>query len=142
MTSTTDPFDALDAFLRQDFGTYDQIVDQISGQELAIAFAIVFFLVFDERFEDKAVTDVVRFVAEARARFDETGDDIDPQVAERLVRAAAFDEQHLVTNIDKRTVGKVQPALLAAAVEMDQWDDDKLRSVLNAARQMAAQRGE
>jgi hypothetical protein len=131
--ATADPFDVLAAFLRQDFGTYDQLVQQVDSEAMAAAFGAAFFLAVDQRFgQEQSISAVIRLVAEARARFDETGDDVDPIAAERLIRSVMFDKPELARGIDQRTIGKAETALLATMAE--NWDEARLNAFLTESR--------
>lgn len=137
-TPTADPFEAVNAFLRQDFGTYDQLSAKLDSAALGRAMATAFFLAADRLFGDQTKNAVVAFVARARQRFD-PDDNIDPQAAERLIRAAAFEEENLVDGIDQHTMGRVQPMMLAAMVYEANWSEAELEDFISEARSIMAQ---
>lgn len=138
-TPTADPFEAVSAFLRQDFGTYDQLSSRLDSASLGRAMATAFFLASDRLFSDQSKNAVIAFVARARQRFDQD-DNIDPQAAERLIRAAAFEEEDLVDGIDQHTMGRVQPLMLAAMVYEADWSEAELDEFISEARSIMAQR--
>lgn len=139
-TPTTDPFEVLAAVLRHDFGTYDKLAAQVDPNELGVALGTTFFLTADRRFADGTVADVIDFVARARRQFDDTGDNLDPQAAERLIRAAAFDEEELASGIDQHQLGRLQTVLLTAMVDEADWNEQEVADLLNEARSIMAAR--
>lgn len=139
---TADPYDALAAFLRQDFDSYDTLVDEADSSEFAAALASLFFVAMDEEFgPDTTMADIVTFVAAARVRFDDTGDKVAPQVAERLIRAVVTDEEGLVDDIEPREMGSVETVLLAALAVRDGWDDARIASLVTEARSITTSKG-
>lgn len=132
-----DPFTALDAFLRRDFDTYRSLAAEVDNRELARALASVFFVAMDDKFGDSGTSaDVIAFVASARARFDDTGDKVDPGVAEKLIRAAVFDET-LPDDLDPQAQGGAETVLLAALADQDAWTDEHVAKVIAEARSLA-----
>ena len=137
---TTDPLDAVHAFLRQDFDTYHQLVAQVDSRQLGLATVTAFFLAASRVFEDGTIGDIIGFVARTRQRYDNTGDEYDPRAAERLIRAAAFDDEDLIDGIDQYTLGRVQTVMLSAMVEEARWDASELEEFLSEVRALMANR--
>ncbi|GAA4216963.1 hypothetical protein [Actinocatenispora rupis] len=133
----TDPYAALEAFLRRDFDTYRTLSAEADNRELARALASVFFVAMDDKFGAGSTSaDIIAFVASARARFDDTGDKVDPAVAEKLIRAAAFDED-LPDGIDPQAQGSAETVLLAALADQDGWTDEHAIKLIAEARNLA-----
>lgn len=84
---------------------------------------------------DSEVADVLKFVADVRARTPEAGDDIDARTAERLILAAVSDTD--IEDIDADTALVTQLLLLAALTADAQYDDADLDSFMLEARALA-----
>lgn len=134
-TAAVDPFDALAAYVRHDFDTYQSLAEQVEPARLAGALAATFAVAADQRFSDGTIADVIGFVAHMRQRFDDTGDEIDGYAAERLIRAMVWDQPQLAGGISEKTVGKVEAMLVGAL--LDGADDSQLSEVFATARQLS-----
>lgn len=140
MAVTADQVATLRAFLARDFDRYEQLYEQLdpaaarSGYTALIAAA---FIEAVERRFGEAGTDaaVVEFVAAARARFDESGDRIDPRAAERMVRAVYTDEE--INDLDTETVVGTEVILLTALVADEGLDEAGVDDLLAKARKLA-----
>lgn len=131
---------ALAAILRHDFDGYERLAEEVDSAQLAVALGTAFFLAADQLFGDRTVADVIAFVARARQRFDDGGDALDPASAERLIRAAAFDDEELVRGIDQQALGRIQTVLLGQMVEEAGWDGAELSTFLDEAREIVSAR--
>jgi hypothetical protein len=80
------------------------------------------------------IADIVRFVGEVRARYDQTGDEIDPRIAERMVRAS-LEEDHLPAGIDAKDAGMIEVVVLLFVLrdvtgpELDMFLDAAQRAI-------------
>jgi len=107
----------LRAFLAEDFGTYQRLLaDLDAGQRRA--FAVALTAAFTEaavrRFgEQPPAADVIEFVADARARYPNTGQAVPAEDAETVIRAAVG-EDALIGALDGRAAGAAQTAMLFA----------------------------
>lgn len=139
-TVTADGFDALAAFLRHEFTTYKDMLVEVDNKSFARALAAIFFVAMDRKFDDDAsLADVVRFVGEARAQFDDTGDKIASGAAERLIRAVLFEEEEgLADDLDPNEQGAAEMALVAAAAEQGQWTGKDIAELVAEAREFEA----
>jgi hypothetical protein len=140
MAVTADQVATLRAFLARDFDRYERLYRQLdraaaqSGYTALIAAAFVEAV--DERFGNDSVdADVVEFVAAARARFDESGDEIDPLAAERMIRAVYTDEE--IDDLDTETVVGTEVILLTALIADKDLDDAALDEFLAKVRKLA-----
>jgi hypothetical protein len=140
MAVSADQVATLRAFLARDFDNYERLYAQLdrstakSGYTALIAAA--FIEAVDRRFgEGSTDADVVEFVASARARFDESGDEIDPRAAERMIRAVYTDEE--IDDLDTDTVVGTEVILLAALVADEEFNDAALDEFLAKARKLA-----
>jgi hypothetical protein len=121
-------------------GEYDRLTDQLDRTDgwgdYTILIAAAFFEAVDRRF-GKGYTraEIVQFVAHARARFDQSGHDLDALAAERLVLSAL--EEESVDDLDDKTVVQTQIVFLTALITDEQLDAPSLDEFLAEARKLA-----
>ncbi|HEY3685862.1 MAG TPA: hypothetical protein VGL93_22710 [Streptosporangiaceae bacterium] len=90
----------------------------------------------DHRFgRGSAGDEVIRFVADARARYGDVGGEVNPEAAERLVRAVY--EEVDIDDIDAETMGRAQLVMLTALVADERYDGESLDAFLAKARSLA-----
>ncbi|GLY87735.1 hypothetical protein [Actinoallomurus iriomotensis] len=142
MAVTADQVATLRAFLARDFDRYERLHAQLdpvaakTGYTALIAAA--FIEAVDRRFhQDSTDSDVVEFVGAVRAQFDRDGDEIDPIVAERMIRAVYTDED--IDDIDTETLVGNQVVLLSALIAEENLDDSELDAFLAKAGELADQ---
>lgn len=98
--------------------------------------AAAFFEAVYSRFgEGGTVGDVIAFVADVRSRAEELADSLDPQAAERIIRAALGDGE--IDDLDDGTVIDAQIVLTAALVADARFDETELDEFLGEARKIA-----
>jgi hypothetical protein len=84
--------------------------------------AAAFFEAVDRRFaKDGTVADVIEFVGGLRARLGEDADEVDPIVAERLIRDALGDGT--IADLDEDTIVATKVILLTALISDEQLDE-------------------
>lgn len=83
-----------------------------------------------------AASDVIEFVGDVRSRTDRAAE-IDPLVAERVIRAVLSDEN--IDDIDPRTSWETQVLLLASMTADAQYNAAGLDEFLSEARKLADQ---
>jgi len=121
-------------------GDYDRLSDQLDRTDgwgdYTVLVSAAFFEAVDRRF-GKGYTraEIVQFVADARARFDQSGHDLDPLAAERLVLSALDEES--IDDLDDKTLGQTQVVFLAALIADEQFDAPGLDEFLVEARKLA-----
>jgi hypothetical protein len=130
----------LRAYLTGDPDRYAELHARLDrGQDATAYTALIiaaFFEAVDRRFAKNGTTgDVIDFVAGLRARSDRLGQEIDPQTAERLIRAALTDED--ISDLTDQVKGRVYPVVLTALVADEHLDDAQLDAFLTEARQLA-----
>lgn len=141
MPVTDDEVAALRAFLSGDLDLYHQIrrgLDHSAATRASDSapVAAAFFEAVDRRFGDSGTAaDVISYVADVRARSGEVAEQVDPQAAERLIRAVMTDET--IADIDTETKGRVFIVFLGALISDEQLDDDGLDAFLAQARKTA-----
>lgn len=137
MTANIDPFTALRSYLTQDFDEYQKQLASVDAERFAAALGAAFYIIVNRRFSSgRAAGDVIDLVAKVRGRFDDSGDEIDPQASERLIRAA-LGESELAQDLDERMVGRIESVFLAAMVDEEAWDETRLDEFLAEARTLA-----
>jgi hypothetical protein len=95
-----------------------------------------FFEAVERRFGSRyRLPEVIMFVATARAGYDETGTDIDPRAAERVVLAALGEGS--VDDLEPRTRAVLVTVLLATLIASEGPDDARLDEYLGSARALA-----
>lgn len=127
---------ALRSYLEGDLTGYERLISTLQQRDDVNGFAVITTTAFVEaarrRFEPSWTRgDVVRFVANARARWGKDADQIDPLDAEMLVRAALGDE--LPDELDDAAKA-TQIHLLTALVADEQLDQAGLDEVLTRAQ--------
>ena len=127
---------AMRAYLKGDAELHHQLYSQLSRDEARTSYMALLTAAFieavDRRFAKAgAPSDVVSFVADVRSRSDRLGEQIDPQAAELLIRAALTGGS--VDDLDGETLGLLYVVLLAALVSDEQLDDAGLDDFLGEA---------
>lgn len=130
----------LRAYLTGDPDRYAELHARLDrGQDATAYTALIiaaFFEAVDRRFAKNGTTgDVISFVADLRARSDRLAQEIDPQTAERLIRAALTDED--ISDLNDQVKGRVYTVVLAALVADEHFDDAQLDAFVTEARHLA-----
>lgn len=130
----------LRAHLAGDFEEYERRWEQLDKEaartEYTALAAAGFFEAVDRRFaKDGTVGNVIDFVGDVRSRSERLGDEIDPSIAERLIRHALGDGS--IADIDDETLGSTQMLLLAALIFDEQLDDAGLDEFMAEVRAVA-----
>jgi hypothetical protein len=96
-----------------------------------------FCIAAERRFPPGATaSDVIQFVGDFRARTERT-EEIDPRMAERIIRTVISDED--TEDINPRTSWEIQVLLLAAMTTDARYDAAGLEEFLGEARKLADQ---
>jgi len=128
------------AMLSGDSAQYDRLTDHLDRTNgwgrYTLLIAAAFFEAVDRRF-GQAYTrqDVIRFVADARSRFDDGGARLNARAAERLILAALEDED--IDDIDDQTVVENQVAFLTALIADESLDGTSLNAFMDDVRRLA-----
>jgi hypothetical protein len=128
----------LRAFLTENYDEYRRLNAGLSREDnpaYAIVLGAAFIDAVDHRFgRDYTAADVSDFVAHARA-YDVGPEAISAADAERVIRVA-LGEENLMSQVDKRTMGSAQTAMLFALVhERDSSVQDLDGLLASAAKQ-------
>ena len=92
----------------------------------------------DRRFGPQtSAEDVITYVADVRARTEHAGEEIDPEIAERLINKVLG--RGSVGNVDSGTAFTARQYLLVALVVDAGYDDAGLDEFLGEARKIADQ---
>jgi hypothetical protein len=140
MPVAADQVATLRALLAGDFEEHQRRREQLDrdGRRpgyLALVEAACFEAI-DRRFaDDSKTTDVIEFVAEVRAQSENLSRDLNPNVAERLIRAVLG--QGSIDDLDDKTRFGTEIILLGALVAERSLDDAELDEFLAEARKLA-----
>ncbi|MGI5224000.1 hypothetical protein [Actinoallomurus sp. CA-142502] len=97
--------------------------------------AAAFFEAVDRRFaQSGTAADVIEFVGALRARLDEDADEVDPVVAERLIRDALGDGS--IDDLDEDTIISTKVLLLTALISDEKLGDAELDEFMATARSL------
>ena len=137
---TDDHVAALRAMLSEDADEAERLGDRVARSDEPLVFnaiiAAAFTLAVHRRFGGGyTVADIIHFVAHERTRFDDSADDFDPRVAERLTLAALGDGS--IEGVEDEAKANAQIALLMGLVDDEDFDDAGLDEFLDEARKVA-----
>lgn len=124
----------LRAYLAGDFEEYERLYEQLDRDAARATYLALIeaacFEAIDRRFagKDTTIADVIHFVADARARFDEVRDELDPRVAERIIRAVLDDDP--IDDLDDKTRISNISVLLTVLIADENLDDAGLDEFL------------
>jgi hypothetical protein len=97
-----------------------------------------FCLAVERRFGRQTTTaEVIEFVGDVRSRSDHVAAQLDPKVAERVIRGVYVDDSF--DDLDAKTSWEAQMILLAAMTANAQYDATGLDAFLSEARKVADQ---
>ena len=129
------------ALLTEDFGTYRRLnseLDRTANKSFAAVLGAAFVEASARRFgENPNVSDIVQFVAEARAAYSQTGELVEAEDAEYMIRAA-LGEDHLVDTMDGQAMGAAQTAMLFAIVRETSASPEQVNDLLAIAKERVA----
>lgn len=130
----------LRAYLAGDFEGHQRLFSQLDRAAISQGYSTLVSAAFctavGRRFaEDGSIAAVVNFVADVRARHLKDPDAIDPQVAERLIRAVYTDEE--IADLPRDAKFQTQFILLYPLVTDEQYGEVVLDEFLSEARKLA-----
>jgi hypothetical protein len=110
----------------------------VDGEGYTALHDAAFFEAVDRRFGPQtSAEDVITYVADVRARTEHAGEDIDPDVAERLINKVLG--RGSTGNVDPRAAFTARQYLLVALVVDAGYDDAGLDEFLGESRKIADQ---
>lgn len=131
---------ALRAHVTGDLEEYKRLTSQFDRETDKFGWAALitagFYEAVDRRFAN-AKDEVIEYVGSVRVRSDQAADEIDPRIAERLIRYAL--DEGPDPEVDGKTRALTQMVLLAVLVHDGQYDDDELEQFLADVRRFADQ---
>jgi predicted nucleic acid-binding protein len=142
MPVTDDQAAALRALLRDDMDSYRRLFDALHRAEARKGYTALVTGAFIEAVERRfgaayQPADIVTFVASIRARSDRLAAELDPEVAERVIRVVLEDAP--VDDLSRNAVTGAQMLLLGGLIADAHLDDAGLDEFLAAARKLADQ---
>ena len=140
MFITDDHVNALRAMLSGEMDEAEELIEIIGHSDyfwhfnvvIASAFALAVYRRFGQGY---SVPGVIRFIADERARQDDSADDFDPRVAEQLVLSVFTSEP--VHGLDDEAKADIQIALLLGMIEDENLDDAELDLFIDDVRKTA-----
>lgn len=140
MPVTDDAVAALRAQLKGDQGDHKRLFAQVNAAGNTMGYAALVSAAFteaaDRRFRAHGTTaDVIRFVADVRAKSPDLAERIDPKTGERLFLSALMDSP--LDDLDGGTIVGTQLLLLAALTADEEPTPDQLEAYLADARTLA-----
>jgi hypothetical protein len=139
MEVTADQVAAMRAFLAGDLEEHKQLYDRLDKTSKTAYLALIeaaFLKAADRRFaKDGSPDDLIEFVGTIRSRSERLGENIDPLVAERLIRAALGEES--VDDLDDAIRFGTEVVLLAGLIFDRDLDDAGLDQFLAESRTLA-----
>jgi hypothetical protein len=139
MPVTDEQVATLRAHLAGDAEEYQRLWKRLDRDAAKVGYmallAAAFFEAVDRRFaKDGTVADVIEFVAGVRARLGDNADEIDPGVAERLIRDALGDGT--TEGLDEGTIVATKVMLLTALISDMQLDGLRLDEFMATSREL------
>lgn len=140
MAVTDEQVATLKALFAGDVEEHKRLLAGLDPRSASIGYSALitagFFEAVDRRFAATGtVADVIQFVADVRARADEIAQDLDPTLAERIIRHALGDGS--IDDLDDRAVFSAQMVLLGALIGDEQLDEEGLDAFLAEVRAVA-----
>lgn len=134
MARTSDFKELIRLLVRNDFEGHRRLTEVLDAQSgwhgYAEFLGAAFFVAIERRFRPgQDVATIIRFVAEAREQFDETGSDIDPVAAETLIRSVLGDQD--ASSLDGKTVGAIETVLLHKLLTDEDLTGEQLDAFLS-----------
>ncbi|MGH3727917.1 MAG: hypothetical protein ACRDTU_04090 [Micromonosporaceae bacterium] len=129
------------SLLVDEFTDFDKHFQQLEARRSQDGFGeflgSCFFLAVRRRFAPgQPLVDIIRLVANARVVYDLSGSDLDPAIAERLIRTALGAEDRLA-DANPHTIQKVQITLVHKLLTDEQLYEDEIEDFLNEAEALA-----
>jgi hypothetical protein len=132
----------LRALLSDDVDRYEMLFGQLDRAQARSGYTALVTGAFCEAAErrfgrDLKPADVIAFVSQVRARSERVARELDPDVAERVIRAVYGDGS--LRDLSDSAVTGAQLVLLGGLIADEQLDDAELDAFLAAARKLADQ---
>jgi hypothetical protein len=128
----------LRALLAHEWDEHQRLVDRLSDYESKRGYSLLltgaFFEAVEHRFRGKPRSEMIKWVADLRARVD-SGDHIDPSIAERLI-LWVFGKGE-IDDLDSKLVQGHQILLTGFLIEERQLDAPELDAFMQQARVFA-----
>ena len=142
MPVTDDQMATLRALLSDDMDRYRQLFSGLDRAEAKKGYSALVTAGFAEAVERRFGTsyrgaDIVEFVASVRARSDQVAAELDPDVAERVIRVVLEDAP--VDDLSRNAITGAQLLLLIGLIADAQLDSEGLDQFLAEARKLGDQ---
>ena len=142
MAVTDDQVAALRALLVDDMDLHRQLFNALDRDKARTGYPALVTAAFGQAVERRFAgnpepEEIIRFVADVRARSDRLASEIDPEVAESTILSALG--RGSVQGLDREAVTRAKLVLLTGVVADEHLDGDKLDVLLASARKLADQ---
>jgi len=141
MPVTDEQVAAQRALLRDDMDQHKVLYAQLDREMVRTGYSALvtgaFCQAVERRFARDDRAEVIRFVGDVRSRSEALAKELDPQVAERVIRVVLGDGS--IADVDDVTAVGTQLVLLTAIVADEQLDEAALDAFLASARKLADQ---
>jgi hypothetical protein len=133
---------ALHAFLSGRTEEHERLVDAMDPADANKHYSLLITAALIEMAEKRFIRDgkyvpqneIIEYVAFARGKSDDFAEDVDPRVAERVLLTVL--DQGDLDGIDNDQVVQAQLYMLTSLVHDEQFSDEELASLVEAARRM------
>ncbi len=117
----------------------EQKLDESGWEGWQVFLAYCFYFAVDRRFKRPVDTaEIVRFVADTRAWVGDDGPEIDPTLAERLIRSVLDESVQIdVRKLDQEMLGRIETLVVYRVLSTSNMSDSELDDFLERARQKA-----
>jgi hypothetical protein len=137
MTVTDEQVATLRAYLAGDFDEYERLNEQLDPEVDGVGYGALiaagFFEAVDRRFAKGGTrVSVIEYVADVRSRSDRLSDQIDPQVAERLIMHSLGEGS--IDDLDDKIVVHTQLLLLISLIGDEELDGVELDKFIATVR--------
>lgn len=141
MAVTAEALQYLGALIREDHEGVARHQERVNSQGWYEAggadIGAAFYLAAVKRFRGRDLQEIVNWVAEVRGVLGERADEIDPKLAESLLRAAARGETELAQGIDPTTMAQLELILTYKLTSDRNLTDAEVESFLEEAASLS-----
>jgi hypothetical protein len=141
VTTRSDPAEFIRTLVEGNYeatGRYEQRLDEQGWAGFPRFLGTVFFLAVERRFGADNRGEIIRFVADLRARGGEETVDVDPHTAETTIRKV-FDPA-LRIDVDQTAIGRIQTLVVHKILTEENLSPAELDTFLGEAEEFAAGR--
>ena len=141
--TTSDHVEYLRTMVRGQFEENDRIEERLNSNgwgDWSVFLASCFYLAVDRHFKRPADSDeIVRFVADMRIWVGDDGPQIDPSLAETLIRSVLDEDVDVdMQALDQDMLGRVETLVVYRVLSTSNLSDAELDAIFDRARRMVS----